>query len=79
MQKNYYDILGISKDADDNEIKKAFRKAAHKHHPDKEGGDEAKFKEVNEAFQVPGDESKRKQYDQFGSGFNQQGGFGGGM
>jgi len=79
MSKDYYKILGVEKNASAEEIKKAFRKLAHKYHPDKQGGDEAKFKEVNEAFQVVGDETKRKQYDQFGSDFNQQGGFGGGM
>lgn len=79
MSKDYYKTLGVEKGASADEIKKAFRKLAHKYHPDKKTGDEAKFKEVNEAFQVLGDESKRKQYDQFGSNFNQQGGFGGGM
>ncbi len=79
MSKDYYKILGVEKNASAEELKKAFRKLAHKYHPDKQGGDEAKFKEVNEAFQVLGDETKRKQYDQFGADFNQQGGFGGGM
>lgn len=79
MSKDYYKILGVEKNASQDDIKKAFRKLAHKHHPDKKGGDEAKFKEVNEAFQVVGDENKRKQYDQFGADFAQQGGFGGGM
>lgn len=77
-QKDYYKILGVDKNASQEEIKKAFRKLAHQHHPDKKGGDEAKFKEINEAFQVVGDETKRKQYDQFGSDFEQAGGFGGG-
>ncbi|MBW6440530.1 molecular chaperone DnaJ [Patescibacteria group bacterium] len=77
MAKDYYDILGVSKNATDDEIKKAFRKAAHKHHPDKEGGDEAKFKEINEAYQVLSDKQKRSQYDQFGSGFEQAGAGGG--
>ncbi len=76
MAKDYYEILGVSKSATDDEIKKAYRKLAHKYHPDKSGGDEAKFKEVNEAYQVLSDKSKRSQYDQFGSTFNQQG-FGG--
>ena len=58
-------------------MKKAFRKLAHKHHPDKEGGDEAKFKEINEAYQVLGDEQKRAQYDQYGAAAFEQGGFGG--
>lgn len=79
MAKDYYAILGIDKGATHEEIKKAFRKLAHKYHPDKQGGDEAKFKEVNEAYQVLGDETKRKQYDQFGADFASQGGFGGGM
>jgi len=78
MSKDYYKTLGVEKGATQEEIKKAFRKMAHKHHPDKPGGDEAKFKEVNEAYQVVGDETKRKQYDQFGADFQQQGGFGGG-
>jgi len=82
MAKNYYDILGVSKGANDDEIKKAYRKMAHKHHPDKSGGDEAKFKEINEAYQVLSDKSKRQQYDQFGQTFDQSGfqggqGFGG--
>jgi len=79
MSKNYYDILGIDKGANDDEIKKAYRKLAHKHHPDKGGGDEAKFKEINEAYQVLSDKAKRQQYDQFGrtfdgGGFSSQGG-----
>jgi len=78
MSKDYYKILGVEKSASQDEIKKAFHKLAHKYHPDKEGGDEAKFKEVNEAFQVVGNQEKRKKYDQFGSDFEQQGGFGGG-
>lgn len=79
MSKDYYNILGVSKTASQDELKKAFRKLAHKYHPDKQGGDEEKFKEVNEAFQVLGNEQKRKQYDQFGADFEQQGGFGGGV
>jgi len=79
MSKDYYKILGVDKSATQDEIKKAFRKKAHKLHPDKQTGDEAKFKEVNEAYQVIGDEKKRSQYDQYGSGFDQQGGAGGGM
>jgi len=78
MSKDYYKILGVDKGASQEEIKKAFRKQAHQHHPDKKGGDEAKFKEANEAWQVLGDETKRKQYDQYGSDFEQAGGFGGG-
>lgn len=67
MAKNYYDILGVDKNASKDEIKKAFHKLAHKYHPDKNGGDEAKFKEVNEAYQVLSDDRKRQQYDTFGS------------
>ncbi|MCK5466815.1 molecular chaperone DnaJ [Candidatus Parcubacteria bacterium] len=74
MSKDYYNILGVSKSASDNEIKKAFRKLAHKYHPDKGGGDEAKFKEINEAYQVLSDKQKRGQYDQLGSTFDQAGG-----
>jgi molecular chaperone DnaJ len=77
MANNYYDTLGVSKGASDDEIKKAYRKLAHKHHPDKVGGDEKKFKEINEAYQVLSDKSKRSQYDQFGQTFNQGGGGGG--
>ncbi len=67
MSKNdYYDILGISKSASDDEIKKAFRRKAVQHHPDKEGGDEAKFKEINEAYDVLKDADKRQRYDKFG-------------
>jgi molecular chaperone DnaJ len=65
-KRDYYEILGVSKTASADEIKKAFRKAAVKHHPDKEGGDEAKFKEVNEAYEVLKDQQKRQRYDQFG-------------
>ncbi len=79
MAKDYYEILGVSKTATEEEIKKAFRKKAHEHHPDKSGGDEAKFKELNEAYQVLGNADKRSQYDRFGSAYNQAGqGFGGG-
>lgn len=65
-KRDYYEVLGISKDASPDEIKKAFRKLAVKYHPDKEGGDEAKFKEANEAYEVLKDASKRQRYDQFG-------------
>lgn len=83
MKKDYYEILGVSKSASKDEIKKAFYKLAHKYHPDKKEGDEKKFKEVNEAYQVLSDDAKRSKYDQFGSGFENmgggqyQGGFGG--
>lgn len=65
-KRDYYEVLGVSKDASDDEIKKAFRRAAVQHHPDKEGGDETKFKEVNEAYEVLKDAQKRQRYDQFG-------------
>ncbi|MEK7621347.1 MAG: molecular chaperone DnaJ [Patescibacteria group bacterium] len=65
-KRDYYEVLGIQKGASADEIKKAFRKLAVKHHPDKEGGDEAKFKEANEAYEVLKDSSKRQRYDQFG-------------
>ena len=82
-EKDYYKILGISKDASVDEIKKAFRRQAVKHHPD-QGGDEAKFKEINEAHEVLSNPEKRQRYDQFGSagvgggpgaGFNRAEGF----
>ncbi len=79
MAKDYYDILGVSKDASQDEIKKAYRRLAHKHHPDKKGGDEAKFKEINAAYQVLSDAEKRKQYDTFGSAFGGAGGGAGGQ
>ncbi|MBT4120694.1 MAG: molecular chaperone DnaJ [Candidatus Magasanikbacteria bacterium] len=79
MSKDYYKILGVEKGASQDELKKAFRKLAHKYHPDKKTGDEKKFKEINEAYQIVGDAQKRQQYDQYGSTFDQQGGFGGGM
>ena len=63
---DYYQILGVSRTASADEIKKAFRKLARTHHPDA-GGDEAKFKEINEAYEVLGDEKKRELYDQYGT------------
>lgn len=65
-KRDYYEVLGLQKDASDDEIKKAFRKAAVKYHPDKDGGDEAKFKEASEAYEVLKDSAKRQRYDQFG-------------
>ena len=65
-KRDYYEVLGVGKSASDDEIKKAFRKAAVQHHPDKEGGDETKFKELNEAYEVLKDDKKRQRYDQFG-------------
>ena len=76
MGENYYEVLGVTKSATQDEIKKAFHKLAHKHHPDK-GGDEKKFKEINEAYQVLSDKAKRAQYDQFGRVFEQGQGSGG--
>lgn len=67
---DYYEILGVQKTASQEDIKKAFHKLAHKYHPDK-GGDEKKFKEINEAYQVLSDKSKREQYDQYGRVFDQ--------
>lgn len=74
MAADYYKILGVNKNASDDEIKKAYRKLAHQHHPDKQGGDSNKFKEINEAYQVLSDKTKRQQYDQFGRTFEQRGG-----
>lgn len=70
MSKNYYDILGVDKNASKEDIKKAYRKLAIKYHPDKNQGDkdaESKFKEISEAYDVIGDENKRSNYDRFGS------------
>ena len=81
-KRDYYEILGISKDADANEIKSAFRKLAKQYHPDlnpdnKEA--ETKFKEINEAYEVLSDPEKKAKYDQFGhAAFDQNAGFGGG-
>jgi molecular chaperone DnaJ len=77
MAKDYYQILGVQKGATEDEIKKAYRKLAHQHHPDKTGGDDSKFKEINEAYQVLSDENKRSQYDRFGNA-DISNGFGGG-
>lgn len=68
MAKNYYDILGVDKKASKDEVKKAFRKLAQQHHPDK-GGDEARFKEITEAYSVLSDDKKRREYDTYGQSF----------
>lgn len=80
--KDYYKILGVDKNASKDDIKKAFRKLAHEYHPDKNKGNDTKFKEINEAYTALSDDTKRQQYDTFGSsgpsGFNpNQGGQGG--
>ena len=66
MQKDYYNILGVDKKASKDDIKKAFRKLAHKYHPDKKGGDTDKFKEVNEAYGVLSDDKKRAAHPRAG-------------
>ncbi len=63
MKKNYYDILGVNKNASQDDIKKAYRSLSKKYHPDKNNGDDSKFKEINEAYDTLGDETKRRQYD----------------
>ena len=75
MADSYYDVLGVSKGASQEEIKKAYRRMANKHHPDK-GGDAEQFKKINEAYQVLSDEQKKSQYDNFGT--TDFGGMGGG-
>lgn len=80
MAKDYYNILGVSKSANADEIKKAYRKLAHQYHPDKGQGNEDKFKEANEAYQVLSNAEKRTQYDQYGQTFEdaqRNGGYGG--
>ncbi|HYU64793.1 MAG TPA: DnaJ domain-containing protein [Candidatus Paceibacterota bacterium] len=87
MTRDPYTTLGISRNATVEEIKKAYRKLAHQHHPDKTGGDDKKFKEINEAYQILSDPKKRSSYDTFGHAYNdggfqngqEQTGFGGGF
>ncbi|MEI6131770.1 MAG: molecular chaperone DnaJ [Bacillota bacterium] len=80
-KRDYYDVLGVQKGASEEEIKKAYRKAAHKYHPDKNQNDkesEAKFKEANEAYQILSDAEKKSAYDQMGhAAFDQNAGYGG--
>jgi molecular chaperone DnaJ len=76
-KKDYYNTLWISEDASQDEIKKAFKKLAVKHHPDKPGGDKEKFQEANEAHAVLSDEKKRQQYDMMRKGWFGGWGFGG--
>ncbi len=78
MAEDFYKTLGVDKKATKADIKKAYRKKAQEHHPDK-GGEEAKFKKVNEAYETLSDDNKRSQYDQFGSAGSQFGGGGGGF
>lgn len=69
MAKDYYNVLGVDKKATQDDIKKAFRKLAHKYHPDKGGTDESKFKEITEAYSILSDEKKRREYDAYGQAF----------
>jgi molecular chaperone DnaJ len=79
MSKDYYETLGVPRNASKEDIKKAFRNLAHKYHPDKKGGDEKKFKEVNEAYSVLSDDKKRAEYDAYGRVFSGAGGQAGGF
>src|SRR3989344_137175 len=77
MARDYYQVLGVERSAAQDDIKRAFRRLAHEHHPDKQGGNADKFKELNNAYQVLGNPEKRQQYDQFGQDFDQARGAGG--
>ena len=82
MPRDYYEVLGVSRSADEGEVKTAFRRLARQYHPDvsQEADAEDKFKEINEAYEVLSDEEKRARYDRFGhAGVNGAGGFSGGM
>ena len=70
MNKDYYKILGVAKNAPEEEIKKAYRRLAHQHHPDKKGGNADEFKQINEAYQILSNKEKRAQYDKFGRVFD---------
>ncbi|HSQ77959.1 MAG TPA: DnaJ domain-containing protein, partial [Nitrospirota bacterium] len=81
MAKDYYELLGVHRNAGDAELKRAYRRLAHQHHPDKNPGDKAsedKFKEINEAYEVLSDPQKRAYYDQYGTAPGAQGGGGAG-
>ncbi|MCB0035151.1 MAG: DnaJ domain-containing protein, partial [Anaerolineales bacterium] len=79
-KRDYYEVLGVSKNAQQSELKKAYRRLARQYHPDvnKEEGSDEKFKEINEAYQVLNDDQKRAAYDRFGHAAFEQGGGGGG-
>jgi len=80
-KRDYYEVLGVAKDADEKDIKKAYRRVAMKHHPDRNPDDataEAKFKEASEAYEILSDGQKRRAYDQYGhAGVENNGGAGG--
>jgi molecular chaperone DnaJ len=78
LEKNYYSVLGVDEKADAKEIQRAYRKLARQYHPDAEGGDESRFKEVSAAYEVVGDEAKRKEYDELRRLGPIAGGFAGG-
>lgn len=76
IMKDYYEILGVARNATQDDIKKAYRKLAHKYHPDKTKGDDKKFKELNEAYEILHDDKKRAQYDTYGKTFDGEAGAG---
>ena len=80
-KRDYYEVLGVAKDASERDVKKAYKRLAMKFHPDRNKGDassEEKFKEVKEAYEILNDDQKRAAYDQYGHAAFQQGGQGGG-